>query len=61
MNKEVSDLASTKAQGDDIHGEPVVPSLGCLLQPIQRLAEKTDAHMLCRINKSSKLALVDSL
>jgi hypothetical protein len=43
------------------HGEPVVPSLGCLLQPIQRLAEKIDAHMLCRINKSSKLALVDSL
>jgi hypothetical protein len=45
----------------DICNERTVPSPGCLLQLIQRLVEETDAIGLHRINKSSRLAVVDGL
>jgi hypothetical protein len=44
-----------------VHGEPVVPSLGRLLQPVQRLVEEADTIGLHRINKSSRLVVVDGL
>jgi hypothetical protein len=44
-----------------VHDEPVVPCLGRLIQPVQRLVEKAYIIRLCRINKSSRLATVDDL
>jgi hypothetical protein len=42
-------------------GKPVVSCPGCILPPVQRLVEKADVIRLCRINKSSRMAAVDSL
>jgi hypothetical protein len=44
-----------------VHGKLTVPSLGRLLQFIQRLAEKANTIGLRRINKSSRLAAIDGL
>jgi hypothetical protein len=41
--------------------EPTVPNLGRLLQPVYRLVEEADVIGLRRINKSSRLAVVDGL
>jgi hypothetical protein len=35
--------------------------MGCLLQPIQKLVEEANMIGLRRINKSSRLAIVDGL
>jgi hypothetical protein len=50
-----------KSQGEEVHGEPVVPSPECLLQPVERLVEAADPVRLRGINKSRRLATVDCL
>jgi hypothetical protein len=54
-------LGLNKSQSEEVHGEPTVPSLGRLLQPIERLVEATDPIRLREINKSRRLAVVDYL
>jgi hypothetical protein len=44
-----------------VRGEPTVPNPRRLLQPVQRLVEEGDVIGLCRINKSNRLATIDSL
>jgi hypothetical protein len=60
MNKEISDLTSTKPK-EMVRDKPDVPSLRYLLQPIQRLVDVANVIGLHRINKSSRLAAVDDL
>jgi hypothetical protein len=55
-NKEVSDLDSTNPKV-----KPVVPSMGRLLQPVERLVEAEDPVRLRGINKPHQLATVDCL
>jgi hypothetical protein len=35
-------LGLNKSQGDEVHGKPVVPSSGCLLQIVERFVEAAD-------------------
>jgi hypothetical protein len=54
-------LGLNKSQSEEVCGEPVVPSLGCLLQPVERLVEATYPVRLCGINKPHRMAAVDYL
>jgi hypothetical protein len=60
MNKEVSDLTSTKPK-EVVRDKQDAQSLRYLLQPIQRLVDVANMIGLYRINKSSRLAAVDGL
>jgi hypothetical protein len=54
-------LVLNKSQSEEVHGEPVVPNSGCLLQPFERLVETTDPIRLRGINKPRRLVVVDCL
>jgi hypothetical protein len=54
-------LGLNKSQSEEVRGEPVVPSLGHLLQQIERLLEAVDPVRLRGINKPYRLAVVDCL
>jgi hypothetical protein len=54
-------LGLNKSQSDELRGEPVVPSLRCLLQPVERLVEVANPVRLRGINKPHRLAVVDCL
>jgi hypothetical protein len=54
-------LGLNKPQSEEVHGEPVVPSSGHVLQLVERLVEAADPVRLHRINKPRRLAVVDCL
>jgi hypothetical protein len=54
-------LGLNKSQGEELRGEPVVPSPGCLLQPVERFVEEADPIGLRGMNKPHRLATVDCL
>jgi hypothetical protein len=54
-------LGLNKSQSEEVRGEPVVPSLGHLLQQIERLLEAVDPVRLRGINKPYRLTVVDCL
>jgi hypothetical protein len=54
-------LGLNKSQSEEVHGEPAVPSLGRLLQPVEKLVEAGDLVRLRGINKPHWLAAVDCL
>jgi hypothetical protein len=54
-------LDLNKPQSEKVCGEPVVPSLGRLLQPVERLVEAPDPVRLSGINKPHRLTAVDYL
>jgi hypothetical protein len=54
-------LGLSKPQGSDVCGKPDVPCPGHLLKPVQRLIEKANTIGLRRINKSSRLGVIDGL
>jgi hypothetical protein len=54
-------LGLNKSQSEEVHGEPVVPSPGRLLQPVEKLVEAGDLVRLRGINKPHWLAAVDCL
>jgi hypothetical protein len=54
-------LGLNKSESEEVRGEPAVPSLGCLLQPIERLVEAADLVRLHGIKKLHRLAAVDYL
>jgi hypothetical protein len=49
-------LGLNKSQSEEVCGEPVVPSPGHLIQPVERLVKTVDPIMLCGINKPRRLA-----
>jgi hypothetical protein len=54
-------LGHNKSQGEEVRGKPTAPSLGCLLQPVERLVDAADSVRLHGINKPCWLAAVDCL
>jgi hypothetical protein len=54
-------IGLNKSQSEEVHGKLVVPSLGRLLQPVERLVEAADPVRLCVINKPRWLAIVGYL
>jgi hypothetical protein len=50
-----------KSQSEEVRGKLTIPSLRCLLQPIERLVQAADPVRLCKINKSRQLVAVDCL
>jgi hypothetical protein len=54
-------LGLNKTHTEEIGGEPVVPSTGCLFQPVERLVEAANPIGLREINKPRRLAAVDYL
>jgi hypothetical protein len=54
-------LGLNKSQGEEVRGEPVVPSQDRLLQPIERFVEAVDPIKMRGINKPHQLAVVDCL
>jgi hypothetical protein len=54
-------LGLNKCQSEEVHGEPVVPSPGHQLQPVERLVEAADPVRLRGINKTRQLVAVDCL
>jgi hypothetical protein len=54
-------LGLNKSQSKEVRGKPVVPSLGRLLQSVERLVEVADLVRLRGINKPRRLAVVDCL
>jgi hypothetical protein len=54
-------LSLNKSQGEEIRGEPAVPSLRHLLQPTERLVEMAYPVRLRGINKPHQLAVIDRL
>jgi hypothetical protein len=55
------EFSLNKSQGEEVRGEPAVPSPGRLLQPVERFVEATDLIRLRGINKFRRLAAVDRL
>jgi hypothetical protein len=54
-------LGLNKSQSEEVCGEPTIPSLGHLLQSVERLVEATDSVKLRGINKPHRLAALDCL
>jgi hypothetical protein len=59
MNSEVSDLASMNSRV--VRCKPTVPSPGCLLEPVQGLAQATDQVRVSRVGEARGLAAEDCL
>jgi hypothetical protein len=54
-------LGLNKSQGEEVCGEPAVPSSRHLLQPVERLVEAADPIRLHGLNKPHWLATIDCL
>jgi hypothetical protein len=54
-------LDLNKTQSEELCGEPAVPSLGRLLEPVERLVEAADLVKLREINKPYRLAALGCL
>jgi hypothetical protein len=54
-------LGLNKTQNEEVSGEPAVPSMGHLLQLVERLVETADPIRLRGINKPRRLTAVDYL
>jgi hypothetical protein len=52
-------LSLNKSKGEEVRGEQVVPSPGCLLQLVERLIEVANPVRLRGINRPHRLAAVD--
>jgi hypothetical protein len=52
---------SLTQQGGQIGSKPTVPSPGCLLEPVQGLAQATDQVRVSRVGKARGLAVEDCL
>jgi hypothetical protein len=54
-------LGFNEPQGGQIGSKPVVPSLGCLLEPVQGLVQATDQVRMSRVDEAHGLAAEDRL